>query len=68
MGCDTDFGNVICKENRIRSEVIRKKSAKVFQKGEIKGVVTGFDTEGVIKARAIVHIRGANTLYFIPSI
>lgn len=40
----------------------------MFEKGEIKGVVKGDDTEGVIKARAIVHIRGANTLYFIPSV
>lgn len=54
------------KQNKIRDYPI--KSAKVFQKGEIKGVVTGFDTEGVIKARATVHIRGANKLYFTPSI
>lgn len=54
------------KQNKIRSNP--KKSAKVFQKGEIKGVVTGGDTEGVIKARVSVHIRGANTLYFIPSV
>lgn len=41
----------------------------MFQKGEIKGVVTGDDTEGVVKARVTVHIdQGANTLYFTPSI
>lgn len=54
------------KQNKIRGNPI--KSAKVFQKGEIKGVVKGDDTEGVIKACVTVHIRGANTLYFIPSI
>lgn len=31
----------------------------------IKGEIKGNDTEGVIKARASVHISGAKTLYSI---
>lgn len=44
----------------------------MFRKGVIKGVIKGEtkgnDTEGVIKARASVHISGAKTLYSITSI
>lgn len=59
---------------RIRFEVIRIKNAKVFRRGVIKGEIKDDDRGwgvvvgvGVIKARASVHIKGAKTLYFIPS-
>lgn len=40
----------------------------MFQKGVIKGEIKGDDTGSVIKVRAYVHIKGAKTLYLIPSI
>lgn len=47
------------------------KSTKVFWKGVIKRVlkdeIKGDDMGCVIKARTTVPIRGAKTLYFIPS-
>lgn len=56
-------------KKRIKSEVIRTNNAKVSRKDVIKGVIKseikGDDTGCVIKARASLHIRDAEILYFI---
>lgn len=58
--------------SRKRSKALWIKCAQVLREGVIKGVINGKiqsdDTGDVIKEHAIVHIRVAKILYFIPSI
>lgn len=59
--------NVVWYQAGKKSEELRIKSRKMFQKGVIKGVIKG-DTGWVLKARASVYITRAKILYFKPSI
>lgn len=59
--------SVVCYQAGQKSEKLRIKSRKMFQKGVIKGVIKG-DTGCVLKTRASVHITRAKILYFKPSI